>query len=190
MISRINTAIISYENLLTKYPIKTKAATAFFIFGLGDLLCQHMEIKYLKIKTKYELSRLLKGAAFGIIVAPYLHLQLSYIIPKLFQEGSKYFVLKSTAYAVLVSDSIFNFSYFLFMELSQNHKKSKYSNLNNEVMNKFIPTQIMNIKVWPFLTGFNFYFMPPQYRVLFDNFASIFWMCYLSFIENNTENKL
>jgi hypothetical protein len=186
MTNIINTAITSYEVLLKKSPIKTKAATAFLIFGLGDILCQHMENKLLKTNRKFEINRVIKGASFGIVVAPYLHLQFCYIIPTLFQEGTKYFALKSTTYAVIISGSIFNMGYFIYMTLSEKYHKKDYSNLTDEVMKKFVPVQIMNIKIWPFLTGFNFYFMPPHYRVLFDNFASIFWMCYLSYIEHNT----
>ena len=48
---------------------------------------------------------------------------------------------------------------------------------------------------WPFLTFFNFYFIPSQYRVQFDDLMMTFWLTFISYIENrhmykeNTDNN-
>ena len=174
--------IIKWYNLkLDSSPIITKAVSGSIVFFLGDLLCQGMEIKFLKMDTTYDLKRSLKQASFGLIVAPYLHMQYNYIIPKLFHDKVKYSLIKSIIYATTISDGLFNFAFFMYMSLV---RKGDINLALKELPDKFIPVQIMNMKVWPFLTGFNFYFMPFQYRVLFDNTLCIFWNIYLSYIEH------
>jgi hypothetical protein len=189
---RVTNAFNIYDKLLTTKPLTTKCVSAFFIFGLGDYLCQEMENRILKVGKKIDKIRILKQASFGVVVAPYLHLQFCIIIPKLFNESSKYFAVKSTLYAVTISDSLFNFSFFSYMAYlhNKNHREKNEKKTNmSDVMQKFIPVQIMNMKVWPFLSGFIFYFVPCSYRVLFDNFACIFWNIYLSYVENQDKRE-
>ena len=59
----------------------------------------------------------------------------------------------------------------------------------SEFNKKYIPTMIANCKFWPIISTINFTLIPIQYRVLFDNFGSIFWNIYLSFIQNKKEEK-
>jgi hypothetical protein len=185
---KVTNALNIYEKYLIKHPLTTKSSTAFGIFGIGDYLCQEMENRILKLGNKIEIKRILKQASFGIVVAPYLHLQFCVIIPKLFPEGSRYIALKSTLYLVTISDSLFNFSFFSYMAYLHNKDLNQKPTTMQDVMQKFIPVQVMNMKVWPLISGFNFYYVPVMYRVLFDNFACIFWNIYLSYVENRDKN--
>lgn len=76
-----------------------------------------------------------------------------------------------------------------YLENKNNSEKNAKKPTLSDVMEKFITVQIMNMKVWPFLSGFNFYLITGSYRVLFDNFACIFWNIYLSYIENKEKRK-
>jgi protein Mpv17 len=181
--------INKYNLALERRPIITKSLTAIIIFGIGDYLCQEMENRILKIGDKINYTRIIKQASFGIIVAPYLHLQFCIIIPKFFPERGKYSFIKSLVYAITISDSLFNYSFFAYMSMA-NGKTFTQALQSAEVLDKFIPVQIANMQVWPFLTGFNFYFVPMMYRVLFDNFFCIFWNIYLSYVENNKKNDI
>lgn len=191
-----------YNEMLVKKPLITKTITGFFIFGLGDYLCQELEIKYLKKQSEIEYMRILKQASFGILVSPYLHLQYCKIIPLLFPKNDTRSTFLSTIYAVTLSDGSLNLAFFVFMSLFNYKKNSNkenkkedfsgkeiseefYKGLKKDIMDKFIPVQINSMKVWSILTFFNFYFIPMQYRVLFDNFFCIFWNIYLSFVEYN-----
>ncbi len=176
--------IYKYNQAIETRPLVTKSITAIVIFGIGDYLCQEMENRILKIGNTIKFDRMLKQASFGLVVAPYLHLQFCKIIPWMFPETAKYSFIKSLTYTVILSDSIFNFSFFLYMSLAGGKTFSEAVR-SDEVLAKFVPVQIMNFKVWPFLTGFNFYFIPMNYRVLYDNFFCTFWNIYLSYVENN-----
>jgi hypothetical protein len=181
----MSSAITWYSNVLRTRPIVSKSASAIFIFGVGDYLCQVMELRILKKPGKIDIKRILKQSLFGFVVAPYLHLQYCQIIPKLFPGENTMSLIKSTVYAVTISDSLFNFSYFYFMNMCNSNKISIDSSTTNEVMQKFIPVQINNLKIWPILTGINFFLVPIQFRVLFDNILGIFWNIYLSWVEYN-----
>ena len=167
-------------------PILGNAVSGIFIFGIGDYLCQEMELRIIKKPGKIDFNRIFKSCIFGIIFAPYLHLQYGIIIPKLFPGESTLSTIKGILYAVTISDSIFNIAYFLFMKLANKDKISFDSSFGKELMEKFVPVQITSIKVWLFLTGFNFFVIPAHFRVVFDNSLCIFWNMYLSYVEHNT----
>ena len=173
----------SYNILIDRHPIKTKSVTCFFIFGIGDYLCQKMEIKYEIIK-EFSVKRCLMQSSFGFIGAPYLHLQYCKIIPRIFPEHTKYSTAKSVLYALTISDGIFNLLFYIYMDLISGKGIERAI---KEFKKKYIPTMIANWKVWPILTTFNFTIVPIQLRVLFDNFCCIFWNIYLSFMQNKKD---
>ena len=187
------------KNLFTKYnfylekrPIITKAISAFFVFGLGDYLCQEMEKRILKNNNNnISIKRIVKQGAFGALSTPYIHFSYCKVIPYFFPDGKKYSFIKSLIYAVTISDGIFNFSFFTYMAMSQNRDLSfRQAITSKEVHDKFIPVQITNLKVWPILSGLNFYFVPIQFRVQVDSVFVIFWNIYLSYVENNNNKKV
>lgn len=175
-------AINVYNTFLDKKPLVTKVLSASFIFSIGDYLCQKMEMKFINPSQKFDMKRLAKQALFGVIVAPYLHFQFNIAIPWLFPQHMKWAIGKSVAYAVLISDSIFNASYFTYMALAKG--KSFSQAIREDIPEKFIPVQITNMQIWPMFTGLNFTFVPMNYRVLVDNIGTIFWNIYLSYVEH------
>ena len=153
------------------------------IFGIGDFLCQQMELRIVKKPGKLDIKRILKSCMFGIVVAPYLYFQLSVIVPRLFPGKNKLSVIKSVLYAISISDGIFNFSYFVFMSLASGKKID--SSLKSEIMEKYVPVQLFSMKIWFFLTGMNFFLIPIHFRVAFDNTLCTFWNMFLSYVEHN-----
>lgn len=49
-----------------------------------------------------------------------------------------------------------------------------------KIQDKLWPTLKVNWVVWPVLQGVNLSLVPLQYRILYINFASLFWSAYLS----------
>ena len=187
--------IAKYNNAIDKRPLLTKIISAVIVFGIGDYLCQEMENRVLKLNKSINWTRVFKQGSFGIVVAPYVHIQFCKVVPYLFPENMKYSFLLSVFYASTLSDGIFNYAFFVWMHFANTKiKTGKEPNLwksftSTEVWEKFVPVQFNSMKVWPFMTGFNFYFMPIQLRVLTDNIFCIFWNIYLSYAENNTGNS-
>ena len=187
--------ITKYNNAVDRNPIITKCLSAAAVFAIGDYLCQEMENRVLKLKDRINWTRVVKQGSFGLVVAPYIHFQFCKVIPYLFPDNKKYSFFFSVLYAATVSDGIFNYAFFIYMHYANTKKntgkepKVMDSIKAREVFDKWVPVQINNVKVWPFMTGFNFYFMPIQLRVLVDNVFCIFWNIYLSYVENNPKKK-
>ena len=180
-------ALKLYSHFLDTRPILTKAVSGSIVFALGDYFCQLIENKYIFKENKpINWRRVVKQTSFGFVMAPYLHLQYNMIIPWLFPETARFSIAKGVIYAVTLSDGFFNFVFFLYMGFVNGRT---FSESLDEVPKKFVPVQINNMKIWPFITGFNFTYVPANYRVLFDNFMCIFWNIYLSYVEN-TKFKL
>lgn len=49
-----------------------------------------------------------------------------------------------------------------------------------KIKDKLWPTLKVNWVVWPVLQGINLSVVPLQFRILYINFASLFWSAYLS----------
>ena len=176
-------ALHFYNKCLSSRPLLTKAISGCFVFALGDYLCQKVENHYIfhTPNAQIKWKRVLKQASFGFVVAPYLHLQYNILVPWLFPEALRFSTAKAVAYAVTVSDGIFTIVFFSYMNFinGRNMKEALV-----DVPKKTVPVMINNLKIWPFLTGFNFTFVPFNFRVLFDNGMCIFWNIYLSYVEN------
>jgi hypothetical protein len=176
-------AILWYKSKSAINPLKAKAVSGSVIFFLGDLLCQSLEIHVLKVKENYDFSRACIQGSFGFIINPYTYYQYNIFIPKIFPANRKYSLVKSIAYSVTLNDAIFNLSFFFYMNMLK--KKTQRVTLS-DLPEKFIPVQLANMKIYPFITGVNFYFIPASFRVLFDNIATIFWNVYLSYVEHQS----
>jgi hypothetical protein len=174
-------AIYWYKNKASANPIRTKAISGSIIFFFGDMLCQSMEIYMFHEREKYDLSRACIQGSFGFIINPYTHYQFNILMPRLFPPKRKYSILKSIVYSVTISDAIFNLCFFLYMGMM---RKRCHMITLSDLPEKLIPVQIANMKIYPFITGINFFFIPANFRVMFDNFSSIFWNVYLSYIEH------
>jgi len=72
----------SYNDVIHRKPIITKALTQFVIFGAGDVFCQFIEKgQSKKASKKFDEVRSLKQAIFGFVFAPYGHFHFCKVIP-------------------------------------------------------------------------------------------------------------
>jgi protein Mpv17 len=174
-------AIYWYKTKATVNPIKTKAISGSIIFFLGDIICQSMEVYMFHERESYDLKRACIQGSFGFFMNPYTHYQFNILIPKIFPINRNYSLVKSILYSVTINDAIYNLTFFIYMGMM---RKRCHRITLNDLPEKFIPVQIANMKIYPFITGFNFYFIPANFRVLFDNITTIFWNVYLSYVEH------
>jgi len=176
----MKSSLIWYSIKLETRPLTTKAISSILIFALGDILCQKIENNIQKQNKKsLDFRRLIKQSSYGLLAGPYLHLQFCLIIPYLFPATAKLHTIKSVLYALTISDSIYNCGFYVYCDALE----GKFLQPNS-FFEKFIPTQILNFKIWPVLQYINFSVVPVKYRVLFDNTLSVFWNAYLSWVQN------
>ena len=177
-----------YNNAITRKPILTKCCTSFFTFGLGDTICQVIEIRTAKKKgqTKHvDLLRIIKQAVFGFSFSPYFHLHFSRIVPFLFPVlpggNNNLRVLKSLLYDQTIHATFFTVVFYYYMGLVNG---KSFEDSTKEVEKKLVPTLIDNWKLWPAAMFINFKFIPTQYSVLYTNLVGIVWLTYLSYLQN------
>jgi hypothetical protein len=175
-------ALRTYNRLLNEKPIITKCVTSFFTFGTGDLMCQYLERLNDKGK-KLDLKRFFRQASFGFLASPYLHFHFCWLIPKLFKGST----IKSLLYDQTVGVVVFTSAFFMYLDITSG---KSFETAKEELKAKLWPTCVANWKIWPALMFINFQFVPVQYRVLFSNIAGMFWVAYLSYIQNVKSKRL
>jgi protein Mpv17 len=174
-----------YNRRLIDKPILTKAITSFCTFGTGDLISQYLEY-YSSGKKKFNFRRFITQASFGFMIAPYFHLQFCKIMPYLFPPG-RFSVLKNIVYDQTIGATIFTSSFFTYLDMMSG---KSFPEAINELKLKLLPTIYDNWKVWPFLMAINFSMVPIQFRVLFSNICGMFWVAYLSYVQNVKSKRL
>jgi protein Mpv17 len=178
-----------YNGVLTRKPILTKSLTSFVTFGLGDAICQSIEISTAKNrgkpKKKFDFSRFFKQAIFGFSFSPYFHLHFSKILPFLFPAkpgvSQNVIVFKSMLYDQTVHASIFTIVFYYYMGLVNGNN---VEDTTKDLKQKYWPTMLDNWKLWPAAVLINFKFVPIPYQVLYVNMVGIVWMTYLSYLQN------
>ena len=101
--------INTYNELLEEHTLKTKTVTTIILFGLGDILCQVIEKYYFLSITKININRMLKMASVGVVLGPYVHLNMCVIIPFFWPDmNNTWDFILSVAYDVVISGGIFN----------------------------------------------------------------------------------
>lgn len=174
-----------YSRMLKEKPYTTKSITSFITFGLGDLLCQKVEERLSQSKTSkpIDIKRIIRQGSFGVFITPYLHIQYSVIMPKIFCNPGAMNIAKMLLYDQTVNAAAFIFCFFMYMDFIS---KSNY-NFNDslkDTFTKFPSTLLANWKLWPAAQLINFTVVPIDYRVFFINIVAIFWNTYLSYVQN------
>lgn len=191
-----------YTRMLIERPFSTKSISTFIALGSGDILCQFLEIHYFpklngnnlqgeELKNKeeeninltknYNFKRTLKQATFGFFMTPYLHLNYNIIIPYLFPGSGLKNLVKSVIYNQIVHSMFCTLVFFTYIDVlnGENVKKGFFN-----AVYKLPYTVTANLKCWVPAQMINLSIMPLEYRVLFTNFVSILWSCYLSYSQN------
>lgn len=171
----------TYSRLLVERPLITKCLTSLCTFGAGDLICQSLEGK-----SKYDYKRLFIQASFGFLFTPYFHLQFCHVIPRLFPGGTTANLVKSVAFDQTINALVFTTCFFSYIDTMNGLKVEQ---VQQSVKEKLLPTLFANWTCWPLIMAVNFSIVPMRYRVLFTNICGMFWVGYLSYVQNVKNKK-
>jgi protein Mpv17 len=169
-----------YGRLLEEKPLTTKSITSFITFGIGDMICQKIEINLNKNKH-WDKARTVRQASYGVFITPYLHFQFCFVMPYLFPGKSFLSRIKSVIFNQAVGAVITTSTFFIFNDTFSG------KSLNDIKLNlklKLLPTLKANWCVWPFLMFINFSFIPIPWMPLYSNICGMFWSIYLSYVQN------
>jgi protein Mpv17 len=61
-------------------------------------------------------------------------------------------------------------------------RRKNWEEIKHELQIKLMPTMKNSWRLWPFAHLVTFYFIPPQFRMLWLNFVGLNWSIYLSYM--------
>ena len=190
VISWLTGLLTQYGGLLDQHPYLTRIISSGIVGGSGDILIQ----LFRKSKDKtaiFDFRRLwVFSSVAAFYIAPVIYLWFGYLNKLPYPSGMSNLtkagimtLLDQTFGAVLISAG-----FFYFFEMVQHfvppYPKDRNSNFikagyNSNVRNLW-DTLVVNWYCWPLINFVNFLVVPIQFRVLFSNFAAVFWNMYLS----------
>lgn len=149
-------------------------ATCSTLYALGDVCCQKLEKQNLE---KIDWARTARMALMGFALGPLNHFWYVFLDKRL--PGT---ALKTVAKKVLC-DQLFMapLCFSVFYPTMGLLEGKDLQGCWDELCVKFIPTYIMDCKVWPTAQVINFFFVPPQFRVAYVNLVTLGWTVYLSY---------
>lgn len=167
-----------YNKQLIQRPYTSKSITGFFVFGLGDILCQNIEKR-----KKLEFGRILKSSAYGFLASLVLyHNVYNRLYPWLFPETLKYSTLKTVLFDETVFMTVCAYAYYTYMDLFLG--KNIRDSLNETTYKKLWPTLLACWKLWPIVIYLTLTYVPIHQRVLVLTLVNIVWASILSFMQN------
>lgn len=192
----------SYNIILARHPVTSKAVTAGSLYYVGDVICQYLEHYQRKAellkslpntsesdpnlqislpKLTLDWKRSLRMAAFGFgFIGPFSHYFYRTLDKRLPGNAPRTIALK-----VLADQTIFSFTYLpLFFIFEDALQGKSWPEMKKNVKERFLPTYIAELAVWPAAQTFNFWLVPPSQRVLYISVISIGWNAYLSRVQH------
>lgn len=115
-------------------------------------------------------------------VAPLLHVNYSYILPRLVPEISAVGALKKLAIDQLIFAPLVILMFYPAINIVEG---KSLSHAIEDLKNKYYATMVANYKIWPAANLINFYFVPIQYQVLWANLISLVFNACLSYLHNS-----
>ncbi|QOU20995.1 hypothetical protein BRETT_000712 [Brettanomyces bruxellensis] len=183
---------------LTKFQRTNKISIAIkILFGTGDALAQ---LLFPKPGTSYDFERTMRNAIYGgLIFAPIVTPWYAFLGKKVRYPFKTFFGHKfSTSQGNLLNAATRMSAdqliwapfgvplYFASMSLMQTKSLEE---AKKNIREKAWTTLINSYRVWPLFQMANFYFVKPDFRLFTVNIVSIFWNCYMSFVNYRSADK-
>ncbi|CAM9660380.1 unnamed protein product, partial [Chrysoparadoxa australica] len=159
---------------LSLRPIATKCVTSGLISCIGDVLSQMLAASG-ATPFRLDIKRTTMYSMMGTFYFPFiLHFWFSKLQSKLAKVALQ-ISLDQTAGAALVNAGFFAV-YTVVQSLVIGTGGTPLIAAGKETLaTKFWPTMQANWKLWPFANALNFWFVPPNLRVLFSNVVALAW---------------
>ncbi|GMR30430.1 hypothetical protein PMAYCL1PPCAC_00625, partial [Pristionchus mayeri] len=171
-----------YQRMMAARPLLTQMVTSGTISGAGDVIAQFgIEKRSLKDYDALRTARFVVLA--GGIIAPCLN-RWFVVLEKIRSGPVKLVPLKRLAVDQTLFAPGFNAFVLVCLRVLEGYTPS---DAVDACKRDWFGIWTTSIKFWPVVNLFNFYLVPLQMRVVFVQFAALFWNSYLSFA---TQKKL
>lgn len=167
-----------------KYLLVTNVSISVTLSGVGDVIQQ----KYLisrGIKKEIDVLRTRNMAISGLPVGVLCHYWYSYL-DLLIPERTFKAVMKKVVVDQVLASPVFIFVFFLTVGLLE---RTTFESIVSESVRKGWRMYAAEWMIWPPAQVINFYLLPLQYRVLYDNLISLGFDIYTSYIKHDLEDE-
>lgn len=165
--------VLWYLRVLDEKPLVTKQWTSLSGFVLGDILAQ------LLTEPEFLVSRTLTLAAYGFFIDAVAGHHFYEWLDKNIEPGrakTSKAVGKKIAIDQLIYAPIFTCVLYAYLSTVQ----GDFSGIPVVLSDKVVPTLMANYAVWPLAHALNFYYVPTEQRILYNNFIAVCWTTWLS----------
>lgn len=162
-----------------KYLLITNVGISASLSFTGDVLQQHYEMLQNKNRS-LDKGRTFRMTVAGISVGTICHYWYQYLDKK-FPERTLKIVLKKVAIDQLVCSPLY---ITVFFATTCALEKTTFEEFKQEVIHKGWRLYLAEWIIWPPAQVFNFYILPPRFRVLYDNIISLGYDIYTSYVKN------
>jgi len=175
-VSIADSAVVQwYLRNLETHPLQTKCWTSLSGFLIGDIAAQ------LLTEPTFVLSRALLLAGYGFFIdAPagnafynWLDSNIEPDRPKTAQAVGKKILIDQLLYAPLFTCILYS-----YLQIANGDAAS----IPTVLQDKVVPTLLANYAVWPLAHALNFYYVPTEQRILYNNFVAVCWTTWLSYL--------
>ncbi|XP_059612219.1 mpv17-like protein 2 [Phlebotomus argentipes] len=169
-----------WGSLFGKYLLLTNTVSSGILMGLGDVMSQEIEYRTQLIDKRYDWKRIGQMFLVGCLGGPFHHVFYKWMDNML----PKADVLTSVK-KILLDQAIFSpFCIVTFFYSAGLLETKTLRECNQELREKFLTVYLADWTIWPVAQFLNFYFLPPQYRVLYINVVTMFYNVFLCYVKH------
>ncbi|KAA8534972.1 hypothetical protein F0562_029975 [Nyssa sinensis] len=188
-----------YRNCLSVHPVKTQVISSGFLWGVGDIVAQsithstaknHLQISDAGEEFKINWKRVAVTSMFGFgFVGPAGHFWYQgldrFIRLRLqLQPKSVRFVAAKVAMDGLIFGPMDLLVFFTYMGFSAG---KNIGQVKEDLKRDFLPALILEVGAWPVLQVANFWFVPVNYQLLYENVFCLLDSAFLSWLEQQKD---
>eukprot|EP00039_Didymoeca_costata_P021846 m.345567 g.345567 ORF g.345567 m.345567 type:complete len:204 (+) comp26743_c0_seq1:266-877(+) len=186
----------TYTGLLASHPLQTNTVSAGVIGFFGDCAAQAIEQRQTQSKSlKIDWIRTWKVASWGFLAGGvplfywFRFLDRKFPLTAVGKRSQQDVInmLKKTAVNQIFAATLNNGGFYCWIVFCDRQlRPEKHENVTfkeeatHSLEKKMPPTMKRSFLLWGTAHLFNFWFLPPQYRVLFNSTGQVLWMTYLS----------
>lgn len=170
-----------YQAKSTARPVATAAITSAVLFAVGDSLAQQAVEK--KGVEKHDYARTLRMAGYGGLIFGPAATKWYQLLQRRVNLSTP---TRTTLARVAADQLLFSTTNMALFLSSMAYLEG--ASPKQRLRDAYFPGLKANWMVWPAVQYVNFTFVPLDARVLVVNFVSIFWNCYLSFLNSGGGN--
>ncbi|XP_052774618.1 mpv17-like protein 2 [Mya arenaria] len=167
------------KRLFSKHLLATNTVTSCTLLCIGDSVIQHIE-RLDNPGATFNYHRAGRMLSMGFLFGPVSHGWYK-VLDRFLPGTALRTVVRKILADQLVAGPFFCSAFFMGMSLLEGKTVKQGF---DEVKSNFITVYMIDWCVWPPAQFINFFFLPPQFRVVYVSTITLLWNCFLSWMKH------